>query len=64
MILFKSCPKCLTGDLMKSRDMFGEYIECVQCGFMKDLAAPERSVAPAPPPVPIDMGSERPRLSA
>ena len=39
MVLFKSCPKCITGDLLKSEDMFGAYLECVQCGFVKDLAA-------------------------
>ena len=64
MILFKSCPKCTTGDLTKSRDMFGEYLECIQCGFMKDLPAPERSVAPAPAPVPIEVGLEPPQLAA
>ena len=64
MILFKSCPKCMTGDLIKSRDMFGEYLECIQCGFMKDLPAPAQSVAPAPAPVPVDLGVEPPGRAA
>ncbi|MCH7656074.1 MAG: hypothetical protein IIC95_08875 [Chloroflexi bacterium] len=69
MILFKSCPKCTTGDLMKSEDLFGEYMECLQCGYMKDLAAPARSVVPVPAPVPVpvevtEVTFEPPRLSA
>ena len=63
MMLFKSCPKCIAGDLIKSADMFGEYVECIQCGFMKDLPAPQRSVA-APALVPVEVGSEPPRLAA
>ena len=33
MMLFKSCPKCSTGDLIEARDGFGRYIQCVQCGY-------------------------------
>ncbi len=32
MFWFKSCPKCGTGDLYASRDHFGPYIACLQCG--------------------------------
>ena len=63
MILFKSCPKCTTGDLIKSRDMFGDYVECIQCGFMKDLPTPARSVA-VPAPVPVEVGLEPPQRAA
>ncbi|MEE8517591.1 MAG: hypothetical protein V3S98_00520 [Dehalococcoidia bacterium] len=45
MVLFKSCPKCETGDLLKSEDMFGEYVECVQCGYVKDIS---KEIKPAP----------------
>ena len=38
MIGFKGCPKC-HGDLYLSRDMYGKYISCLQCGYMKDLPA-------------------------
>ena len=44
MVLFKSCPRCGTGDLLKTEDMFGAYFECVQCGFVKDLADPRAPV--------------------
>ena len=32
-----SCPRC-EGFLHSSRDIYGDYMECLQCGFMKDLA--------------------------
>ncbi len=32
----KACPRC-GGDLYISRDMYGEYQGCIQCGYMKDL---------------------------
>ena len=35
---FKSCPRCL-GDVHVKRDMYGEYKECLQCGYMVDLKA-------------------------
>lgn len=46
MILFRSCPTCSTGDLIKTSDTFGEYMECVQCGYVKDVeTAPTPSAA-------------------
>lgn len=59
MVLFKSCPKCETGDLMKSEDMFGEYVECLQCGFVKDL-----SNASATTPVEPQSTGDTERMSA
>ncbi len=38
LVLFKSCPRCL-GDVHVKRDMYGEYKECLQCGYMVDLQA-------------------------
>lgn len=32
MISFKSCPKCLAGDLEEKSDQDGHYLRCVQCG--------------------------------
>ena len=32
MIRFKSCPKCLAGDLEEKSDRDGHYLRCVQCG--------------------------------
>jgi len=39
MILFRSCPKCRTGDLVKTKDAFGDYMECAQCGYVRTLEA-------------------------
>jgi len=36
MIYFKACPKC-KGDLQRVRDLYGEYVECLQCGFTLEL---------------------------
>ena len=36
MIFFKACPKC-RGDLHLDRDPYGVYVECLQCGFTRDL---------------------------
>ena len=36
MIYFKECPKC-HGDLLVKEDNYGQYISCIQCGFMRDL---------------------------
>ncbi len=40
MIKFKFCPKC-RGDLYLAEDIFGKYVNCLQCGFLKDLPEDE-----------------------
>jgi Zn-finger nucleic acid-binding protein len=45
-IFFKSCPRC-RGDLFLDRDKFGSYIQCLQCGFLRDLGAPDKMSEPA-----------------
>lgn len=37
---FKSCPKCRTGDVVLEKDKYGWHIQCIQCGFLKDLDNP------------------------
>ena len=39
MLEIKSCPRCL-GDMLTSRDMYGDYKQCLQCGFLRDVEAP------------------------
>lgn len=34
----KSCPKC-DGDLYVDWDMNGEFVQCLQCGYLADLAS-------------------------
>lgn len=33
MIWFKSCPKC-KGDVTNTRDYYGSYEFCLQCGYI------------------------------
>ena len=37
MIKLKSCPKCGHGDLLLGQDVYGWYMNCLQCGHMIDL---------------------------
>ena len=37
MIHFKSCPRC-QGDVQTTSDMYGAYKDCLQCGYMRDIA--------------------------
>jgi len=39
MINFKGCPKC-RGDIHVAEDIFGKYLSCLQCGYLKDLPKP------------------------
>ncbi len=39
MIKFKVCPRC-HGDLYLNEDIFGKYLNCLQCGYLKDLETP------------------------
>lgn len=32
MIMFKGCHRC-HGDLYKDRDIYGEFVLCLQCGY-------------------------------
>jgi predicted nucleic acid-binding Zn ribbon protein len=44
MIKFKTCPKC-RGDLYLSEDIFGKYLSCLQCGYLKDVEEPVMEAA-------------------
>lgn len=67
MILFRSCPECHSGDLIKTRDAFGEYMECAQCGYVRTIEhASDESVVkgviiPFPARTWEDDGPPRPR---
>ena len=45
MLRLKGCPKC-RGALYLASDMYGRYVNCLQCGFTKDL--PDTQPQPAP----------------
>ena len=38
MIFFKSCPRC-KGDMVMSTDLYGKYMECLQCGHETEPVA-------------------------
>ncbi len=40
---FKACPKC-QGDLQLKRDIYGMFINCLQCGLQRDLDAPSAAL--------------------
>lgn len=33
MLWLKQCPRCQQGDLHRSRDMWGDFVACLQCGY-------------------------------
>ena len=40
---FSACPKC-QGDLQLKRDVYGMFINCLQCGLQKDFDAPNAAM--------------------
>ncbi len=40
MVWFKSCPRCHKGDIALDRDLYGWYLQCLQCSYTKDIATP------------------------
>ena len=36
MLRLKSCPRC-KGDIVRDRDQWGWYEQCIQCGYLRDL---------------------------
>lgn len=48
MLKLKGCPKC-QGSLYLATDMYGRYINCLQCGFTKDLPDTMAQAKPVEP---------------
>jgi Zn ribbon nucleic-acid-binding protein len=40
MLELRRCPRC-RGDVRTNRDVYGEYRECLQCGYMVDVEIQE-----------------------
>ena len=36
MMLLRACPRC-HGDLSLDSDIYGRYVSCLQCGFIRDV---------------------------
>ena len=43
MFFFKACPKC-HGDLYEDSDGYGAFLECLQCGLLRDVDCNEIGV--------------------
>ncbi len=41
MLYLKTCPRC-SGDMYLDRDLYGPFKECLQCGYIMDIAAATR----------------------
>ena len=41
MVMFKACPRC-SGDMHVNRDFYGNYRECLMCGYMQDVEDKKR----------------------
>jgi len=59
MLFLKCCPRC-KGDVYLNKDTYGHFVECLQCGFSRDLPdtigkvpaeAPDRPEEPVARPV-------------
>ena len=37
MLYFRACPKCQTGTVEHNRDPYTEYLQCLNCGLMRDI---------------------------
>ena len=47
MVYFKACPRC-RGDMTPGEDMYGRYLECLQCGYQAEVQEAARRVKPPP----------------
>ena len=51
MLKLKGCPRC-QGALYLASDMYGKYVNCLQCGFTRDIPSArenEGNITPAKP---------------
>ncbi len=37
MLYFKGCPKCKTGAIEHASDSWGQYLQCLMCGYQRDF---------------------------
>ena len=55
---FNACPKC-SGDLELRRDVYGMFVNCLQCGLQRDLDAPNQAIELAKPAQPASSATTR-----
>lgn len=54
MLFFKACPKC-HGDMYVDRDVYGTFIECLQCGLLRDVERKEISNGDSTPHLVVEL---------
>ncbi len=37
MLYFKACPRCNSGTVEHASDSWGQYLQCLMCGFQRDF---------------------------
>ena len=52
MLKLKGCPRC-QGTLNLASDMYGRYVNCLQCGFIRDLPDTLPQAGTAAPAAPV-----------
>lgn len=62
MIYLKSCPKC-HGDLALSRDSYGTFMSCIQCGLMRDIDLNTATTATAREPARVPVVYQEEQLA-
>ena len=55
---FNACPKC-SGDLELRRDVYGMFVNCLQCGLQRDLDAPNQAIELSKPAQPAASATTR-----
>ncbi len=40
MVWFKSCPRCHNGDVALQNDLYGWFLQCLQCSYIRDVESP------------------------
>ena len=58
MFYLKACPKC-RGDMYQETDLYGTFVECLQCGLMKDVRLAEAFFDSRPVQVDFESPSQR-----
>ena len=44
MMFLKGCPKC-SGDMLLNKDIYGQYVTYLQCGYIRDVKYEDESLA-------------------
>ncbi len=37
----KGCPRCFRGDVVLKQDFYGWMVQCLQCGYVRDVSDSE-----------------------